>query len=153
MTSQVQRLYNDHGNDVDAILVFMGTNDFNHGLPIGKWYSEAIEQVMSAQVESKKIVNRNRRKLIMDNETYRGRINIGIQKLKELYPEKQIILLTPLHRSIADFGERNVQPDESYQNKCGEYIDPYIQEIKDAGNIWGIPVIDLNSISGLNPMV
>lgn len=89
----------------------------------------------------------------MDNETYRGRINIGIQKLKKLYPEKQIILLTPLHRSIADFGERNVQPDESYQNKCGEYIDPYIQEIKDAGNIWGIPVIDLNSISGLNPMV
>ena len=25
--------------------------------------------------------------------------------------------------------------------------------IKETGNVWGVPVIDLNSVSGLNPMV
>lgn len=63
------------------------------------------------------------------------------------------MLLTPLHRSLAEFGETNVQPDESYQNACGEYIDTYIQAVKEAGNVWGMPVIDLNAVSGMNPMV
>ena len=61
--------------------------------------------------------------------------------------------MTPLHRSLAEFGEKNVQPDESYQNKCGEYVDAYVQGIKEAGNLWGIPVIDFNSVTGMNPMI
>lgn len=44
-------------------------------------------------------------------------------------------------------------PDESYQNKCGEYVDAYVQGIKEAGNLWGIPVIDFNSVTGMNPMI
>ena len=48
---------------------------------------------------------------------------------------------------------RAVQPDESYQNKCGEYVDAYVQGIKEAGNLWGIPVIDFNSVTGMNPMI
>ena len=68
--------------------------------------------------------------------------------LKKLFPDKQIILLTPLHRSLAEFGEKNVQPDESSQNKCGEYVDAYVQAIKEAGNLWGVPVIDFNSVTG-----
>ncbi|NDW10170.1 SGNH/GDSL hydrolase family protein [Dysgonomonas sp. 520] len=151
--AQAQQLHNDHGNDVDAILVFMGTNDYNHGVPIGEWFSESEEQVMAAHGEPKKLVVRKRRTPIMDKNTYRGRINIGIGQLKKLFPDKQIVLLTPLHRSFADFGEKNVQPDESYQNRCGEYVDAYVQAIKDAGNIWGIPVVDLNAVTGMNPMV
>lgn len=151
--TQAQQLFKDHGSEVDAILVFMGTNDFNHGVPIGEWFTESVERVMAAHGEPKKIVELKKRTLIMDKETYRGRINIGISELKKLYPDKQIVLLTPLHRSFADFGEKNVQPDESYQNRCGEYIDAYVKEIKEAGNIWGIPVIDLNAVTGLNPMV
>lgn len=89
----------------------------------------------------------------MTKDTYKGRINIGLSKLKQLFPDKQIVLLTPLHRSLAEFGETNVQPDESYQNACGEYIDTYIQAVKEAGNVWGMPVIDLNAVSGMNPMV
>ncbi len=46
-----------------------------------------------------------------------------------------------------------VQPDESYQNKCGEYVDAYVQAIKEAGNLWGVPVIDFNSVTGMNPMI
>lgn len=33
---QAEKLKKEHGNEVDAILVFMGTNDFNSGLPIGE---------------------------------------------------------------------------------------------------------------------
>ena len=90
---------------------------------------------------------------LMTNDTYKGRINIGVSELKRLFPDKQIVLLTPLHRSTAEFNEKNVQPDESYQNKCGEYIDAYVQAIKEAGNIWAVPVIDFNSVTGMNPMV
>lgn len=89
----------------------------------------------------------------MDNRTYKGRINIGISRLKSLFPDKQIILLTPLHRSFADFGEKNVQPDESYQNRCGEYVDAYVLAVKEAANVWGVPVIDFNAVTGMNPMV
>ena len=73
--------------------------------------------------------------------------------MKQLFPDKQIILLTPLHRAYATFGNNNVQPDESYQNSCGEYLDAYVEAIKEAGNLWSVPVIDLHAVSGLNPMV
>ena len=31
-------------------------------------------------------------------------------------------------------------------------MDEYVQALKEAGNVWAVPVIDLNSISGLYPM-
>ncbi|MDD3036862.1 SGNH/GDSL hydrolase family protein [Bacteroides sp.] len=150
---QAGELKNEHGAEIDAIIVLMGTNDFNSGVPIGEWFTEREEQVMAASGETKKMVKRIRRIPIMDKDTYKGRINIGINQLKKLFPDKQIVLLTPLHRSFAEFSERNVQPDESYQNSCGEYIDAYVLAIKEAGNIWGIPVIDFNSKTGINPMI
>lgn len=150
---QAQKLKDEHADEVDAILVFLGTNDFNDGVPIGEWFTEKEEKVMAARGETKKMETRKKRTLIMTKDTYRGRINIGISYLKKLFPDKQIVLLTPLHRSLADFGEKNVQPDESYQNSCGEYIDAYVQAVKDAGNIWGVPVIDFNAVTGMNPMV
>lgn len=62
------------------------------------------------------------------------------------------MLLTPLHRA-AKLGDTNIQPDENWQNACGEYVDAYVNAVKEAGNVWGVPVIDLNSVSGLNPMI
>lgn len=150
---QAEQLKKEHGNDVDAIIVFMGTNDFNHGVPIGEWYTETTEQVYAAQGKPKQLETRKKRQHIMGDETYCGRINKGIDTLKRLFPDKQIVLLTPLHRALANFNDKNVQPEECYQNWCGEYIDAYIQAVKDAGNFWGVPVIDLNAVSGLNPMV
>ena len=150
---QAEKLKKEHGGEVDAILVFMGTNDYNSSVPIGEWFTEQEEQVLSAHGEMKKMVTRKKRTPVMTQDTYRGRINIGITQLKKLFPDKQIVLLTPLHRSLANFGDKNVQPDESYQNGRGEYIDAYVQAIKEAGNIWGIPVIDFNAVTGMNPMV
>lgn len=150
---QAEKLKSEHGDEVDAILVFMGTNDYNNGVPIGEWFTEKKEKVMAAHGEAKKLVTRVKRTPILSNDTYRGRINIGISRLKQLFPDKQIVLLTPLHRSLANFGDTNVQPDESYQNSCGEYIDAYVQSVKEAGNLWGVAVVDFNAVTGLNPMV
>ena len=149
---QTEQLYQEHGQEVDAILVFMGTNDFNSGLPIGEWFTENEEKVWAATGKPKQEVVRKRRHPIVSDNTFKGRINQGILKMKQIYPNKQIILLTPLHRAYATFGNNNVQPDENYQNGCGEYLDAYVEAIKEAGNIWSIPVIDLNAVSGLNPM-
>ena len=38
-------------------------------------------------------------------------------------------------------------------SSCGEYVDAYVQAVKEAGNVWGVPVIDFNAVTGLNPMV
>ena len=151
--NQAEQLKKEHGGEVDAIIVFIGTNDFNAGVPIGEWFTETEEQVMAACGEAKKMETRKKRTSVMDGNTYKGRINIGMKRLKQLFPDKQIVLLTPLHRSFAYFGDTNVQPDESYQNSCGEYVDAYVQAVKEAGTVWGVPVIDFNAITGLNPMV
>lgn len=150
---QAEKLKAEHGNEVDAIIVLMGTNDFNSSVPVGEWFTEKEEQVMAARGEVKKLETRKRRIPILTKDTYKGRINMGLSQLKKLFPDKQIVLLTPLHRALAEFSEKNVQPDESYQNKCGEYVDAYVQAIKEAGNLWGVPVIDFNSVTGMNPMI
>ena len=40
---QADKLQKEHGNDFDAILIFMGTNDYNNGVPIGDWYTETFD--------------------------------------------------------------------------------------------------------------
>ena len=61
-------------------------------------------------------------------------------------------MLTPIHRGYARFSDRNVQPDESFPNRLGLYVDAYVAKIREAGGVWAVPVIDLNSISGLYPL-
>lgn len=150
---QARALKEEHGDSVDAITVFIGTNDFNAGVPLGRWYDEAEDTVTAAVHGKKTVYRRKRRVYSVDGTTFKGRINIAIQYLKTLFPDKQIVLLTPIHRARAEFGDTNIQPDESWQNLCGEYFSAYVSAVKEAGNVWGVPVIDLNAVSGLNPMV
>lgn len=149
---QVEKLKTEHGDDVDAIIVFIGTNDYNAGIPVGKWFTEYEDTVTAGSRSRLGLYKRTKRTPIMSDSTFCGRINIGITALKTMYPDKQIVLLTPLHRAFASF-RTNVQPDENCQNFCGEYVDRYVVAVKEAANVWGIPVIDLNSVSGMNPMV
>ena len=44
--NQTDKLQKEHGDTVDAILIFIGTNDFNDGVPIGEWYDIKEEKVM-----------------------------------------------------------------------------------------------------------
>lgn len=136
-------------------MIFVGTNDYNANVPLGEWFSEepvAVEVSGSKKLGSGVMKNRMKRKILMDNNTVRGRINIAMSKLKAAYPTKQIILLTPIHRGTALLSDWNIQPNELYANGVGEYIDAYVNVVKEAGSVWSVPVIDLNSISGLYPL-
>ena len=73
--------------------------------------------------------------------------------LKQLYPDKQVILLTPIHRAFFDGGDKNLQPDENIANRGGLYQEAYVQCVKEAANVWAVPVIDTNAISGFFPLI
>ncbi len=152
--NQADKLMAEHGDDVDAIMIFMGTNDFNSAVPIGKWWDESTDSVVSAhkgQWQKAKYLRRHRTPN-MDNNTLRGRINIAMSKLKKMYPTKQIVLLTPIHRAFFMSSDTNIQPNEEWENACSTFFSDYVESVKEAGNIWSVPVIDLNGISGLYPL-
>ena len=150
--NQARQLKEQHGDDFDAILIFIGTNDFNAAVPVGQWYNITEDSVLTAVHKDKNVSLRRRRQPSMNKDTYRGRINIAMSLLKEMFPTKQIVLMTPIHRSYFYGNEKNIQPTEEYQNECGEWLDPYVESVKEAGNIWAVPVIDMNATSGLFPM-
>lgn len=152
---QTDKLIAEHGQEVDAIIIFVGTNDYNASVPLGEWYSEKVVEVEVSGPRGAKtgvVSQRKQRTILLDNNTVRGRINIAMSKLKEAYPTKQIILLTPIHRGDAFLSDRNIQPDELHANGIGEYIDAYVDVVKEAANVWAVPVIDLNAICGLYPL-
>lgn len=150
---QARKLKEEHGDSVDAILIFIGTNDYNAGVPIGEWFTERPEKVMAGIHEPKHLVDRRHRYPVMSDSTYRGRINKALDCVKRMYPRKQIVLLTPIHRAEFYANDNNWQPREDYTNQCGEYIDAYVQSVKEAGNLWAVPVIDMNALCGLYPLM
>lgn len=150
---QTDQLIEQHGDEVDAIIIFIGTNDYNDGVPLGEWYEEKDEEVMYGHREVKKMTPRTRQYLCMDNTTYRGRINIALDKVKRAYPTKQIVLLTPIHRAQFHANEKNWQCSEDYTNQIGIYLKEYVDAVKEAGYVWSVPVIDMNALSGLYPMI
>ena len=150
---QANQLLLEHGQDFDAITIFMGTNDWNNDVPLGEWYSETEDSVLYAHGGSTKHMElRKHRSFVFDTGTLRGRINQALDSLKRMFPDKQIVLLTPLHRARFYANEKNWQPTEDYANRLGLYISDYVEAVKEAGNIWSVPVIDWNATSGLFPM-
>lgn len=147
---QAERLKAEAGDDVDAIIVFCGTNDYNAGIPLGEWYTYTYEGT-TVKGGTKEV--RKKRHAAPNPHTFRGRINEAMLYLKKNFPMKQIILLTPIHRAQARFSKENIQPEESFPNKLGLYVDEYVNVVKEAANVWAVPVIDLNSISGLYPLL
>ena len=145
---QAVKLHEEKGTDIDAILIFAGTNDYNQGIPIGEFFSETVKQVNV----NGNLVSRKYRTPILNDSTFCGRINKVMTYLKNNFPQQQIILMTPIHRGYAKFGGNNVQPDENYCNGQGLYLDAYIDAMKQASSYWAVPLIDLYSLSGLFPL-
>lgn len=145
---QALKLHEEKGTAVDAIFIFAGTNDYSHGTPIGKFFTETIRQTNhnGASVALKY------RTPIFNDSTFCGRINKVMSYLKNNYPQQQIVILTPIHRGFAQFSDKNVQPDENYANELGLYVDAYIDALKQAASYWAVPLIDLYSTSGLYPL-
>lgn len=148
MPDMVDRMEKKLGKDVDAVLIFTGTNDYNSGVPLGEWY----EVAETTTVRNGQTVTLPKRAMNEDPKTVRGCINRTLARLKADYPDAQIVLMTPIHRAFARFSERNVQPDESFPNALGLYVDAYVDVIREAGGVWAVPVIDLYADSGLYPM-
>jgi len=145
---QALKLHEEKGNGVDAILIFAGTNDYNHNTPIGQFFTETTKQTN----HNGNVVTRKYRTPVVNDTTFCGRINKVMSYLKANYPQQQIVIMTPIHRGYAKFGEKNVQPDENYCNGLGLYIDTYIDVLKQAASYWAVPLIDLYSQSGLYPL-
>lgn len=146
LLGEVEKMHSEHP-DLDAVMVWAGTNDYNHSCPIGEFFTYSSEVVNFNGVMSE----RKRRTHVMSDSTFCGRINLLMSKLKQTFPDQQIILLTPIHRGYAQFSSKNVQPSEEYSNALGLYIDDYVRVIKEAGAVWSVPVIDFFSLSGIYP--
>lgn len=150
---QADKLRSEHGNDFDAIIIFMGTNDYNNAVPLGRWYDEVAATVEYGHGYVKRPETRMRRIPVMDTNTLRGRMNIAMDSLKRTFPDKQIVLLTPIHRAGFYANDKNWQVTEDYANRCGEYLDAYVDAVKECGQVWAVPVIDLSALCGLYPML
>lgn len=146
---QAQKLKQERGSNIDAILIFAGTNDYNHNTPLGSFYNETAKETNFNGTK----VTRKYRTLIEDDNTFCGRINKVMAFLKANYSDQQIVIMTPIHRGFATFSERNVQPEESFSNDLGLYIDDYVNVLREAASLWAVPLIDLYSLSGLYPML
>lgn len=147
--NKAHELIKDHPQQVDAIVIWAGTNDFNHSIPMGAFFTETEDSV----VHNGKKVLRKHRSFSYDQATFCGRINRVLYALKDQYPEAQILVMTPIHRAYATFGPNNVQPDEMYANGVGLYLESYVETLKQAAQIWSVPVLDLYGTSGLNPLL
>lgn len=150
---QADKLKEEHGDDFDAILIFIGTNDYNAGVPLGEWFEEKTDSIVVFDDGTKReTAERLRRIPVTGDATYRGRINTALSKLKAMFPEKQIVLLTPIHRSVYFNKKGGRQQPEDCANKCGEFLGSYVDAVKEAGQLWAMPVIDLGADCGLFPL-
>ena len=107
----------------DVIVVFGGTNDFGHG--------------------DAKIGTFDSR----DVYTFTGALHVLCEKLITRYPDAVIVFLTPLHRLSEDnMIKENGMPEE--MNLAG-----YVDIIKEVAAYYGLPVLDLFRMSGLQPKI
>ena len=118
--------------DADYVFVFGGTNDFNGGVPLGHLYTLS---------GSTKIATN-------DTSTFYGALHTLCVNLINRFPDKKIVLMTPLHRE--HFGG---QPTEFQTNAKGLYLTDYVNAIKEVGEWYSIPVLDLYATSGMNPNI
>lgn len=114
----------DMDADADIVVVFGGTNDFGHGdAPLGS---------MSDRTP----------------DTFYGALHTLYRSLIEKYPESQIVVLTPLHRTKEDNprGERNKTYDVGT-------LKTYVEIIREVAEYYSLPILDLYKESGLQPNV
>ncbi|MHA4845993.1 SGNH/GDSL hydrolase family protein [Flavitalea antarctica] len=113
----------------DIYTVFLGTNDWWQGRPIGS--------LVDYQQNT-------------GTKTLYGSFRVIVNKLRSLNPKAKIILITPLQRS--DFVYINNMKNNafgSYKEKNGQSLSAFASAIKDIGNAEKIDVVDLFNKSGI----
>ena len=109
--------------DVDAVVVFGGTNDFGHGdAPLGEFSDRTPD-------------------------TFYGATHLLCQFLINKYHGKPIVFMTPLHRCTEDCltGDNKPEPVAN--------LETYVNIIKEVTRYYSLPVCDMFAISGLQPNV
>ena len=152
IVNQLNNATNALGADnIDAIFVFFGTNDFNGGVPIGDWFTETTEDVV-INSSTGATATRKKRNFTTGSNTFKARLNTGLSAIKNQYPKAQVILMTPIHRAYATFGATNIQYNELYANSIDVYFEEYIKAVREAADIYSIYLIDLYRDCGLYPL-
>ena len=118
--------------DADYVFVFGGTNDFFNSVQLGDLYT--------LSGSTKNATN--------DTSNFYGALHTLCVNLINRFPDKKIVLTTPLHRE--HFGD---QPTEFQTNAQGLYLSDYVNAIKEVGEWYSIPVLDLYANSGMNPNI
>ncbi len=111
--------------DADVIVVFGGTNDWGHGdAPLGTFADRT-------------------------DDTFYGAMHNLCLALLEKYPAAVIIFMTPLHRYRATecphVNDRGKRRDHT--------LDDYRRAIKEVAGYYGLPVLELEKITGIQPAV
>ena len=147
--AQTDRMIAEMGDEVDAILIFIGTNDYAGGKKLGDWYVEK-EGSVNWWGQDRTLKHRE---ISLDPGTVRGTANAALLKLKKRYPKTQIVLLTPTKRAFFQCSPTNVQPAEDWPTTIGLHLEDYAAVTVEAGRIWSCPVIDLGGECGLTPLL
>ncbi len=153
--SQLERLDKCVGENFNILFVLIGTNDFNSGVALGEFFTEHTENVpvnSNEKGEFTYYVSRKKREFVFDENTFKGRLNKFLAFVKDKYYDKRIIIATPLHRAYAYFGGDNIQQNELYANRTGEYLESFVEAVRKAADIWSVELIDLYRESGLFPL-
>ena len=113
----------------DVYSVFLGTNDWWTGRPLGR--------LSDYQQDT-------------GNTTVYGSFRIIINKLRSLNPEAPIILITPMQR--VDFVYLSNPKNNaygSYKAKNGQYLEAFAKAIDSIGRYEHLPVVDLFHLKSL----
>ena len=89
------------GQDFDAILIFLGTNDYNRGILIGEWFHETLSRHRSPGKPAAEQVLKNATHV--HERDFQGPHQHRSESVKKTF-RKQVVLLTPTHRGYAKFG-------------------------------------------------
>ena len=114
--------------EADLITIFMGTNDYGHETPLGT-------------INDKRDIS------------FYGALNVILPSLIKKYPNSRIVVVTPLHR----YGKGTsgiLGTDFTYdylENGVGANLGDYVNALKQVCSKYSIPVIDLYTVSGLDP--
>ncbi len=108
----------------DLITIFAGTNDFRLDKPLG-----AIGQIGVRH----------------DAYTFIGAYQVLIEHLLTTSPSCRLCLWTPLQRDKDGF-------DIYSLNAAGCRLEDYVHAIKQLGQIYALPVLDLYAVSGINKL-
>ena len=118
--------------DADLVCVFGGTNDFAN-------FNCALGELCNKGENNERIAN-------TDCDTFYGALHTLCNNLINRYPDKKIVMFTPIHREVFAGQKTEFQP-----NNVGIYLYQYVNAVKEVAEWYSIPVCDLYSISGLQP--